>query len=79
MNTATPDGFVTTSTAAHHRIIDVMEHELLAVRRLSGDDTWRGPTADRVEHDVERIGHLLRRMSVIALDVERRRLAESIL
>ena len=61
----------------HRRIIDVMENELLAVRRLSDDDTWRGPTADRVEHDVQRIGHLLRRMSVIALEVEARRNAET--
>jgi hypothetical protein len=61
----------------HRRIIDVMENELLAVRRLSDDHTWRGPTADRVEHDVQRIGHLLRRMSVIALEVEARRNIES--
>jgi hypothetical protein len=61
----------------HRRIIDVMENELLAVRRLSDEDTWRGPTADRVEHDVQRIGHLLRRMSVIALEVEARRNTET--
>ncbi len=61
----------------HRRIIDVMENELLAVRRLSDEDTWRGPTADRVGHDVHRIGHLLRRMSVIALEVEARRNTES--
>ena len=61
----------------HRRIVDVMENELIAVRRLSDDDTWRGPTADRVDHDVRRIGHLLRRMSEIALEVERRRTAET--
>ena len=61
----------------HRRIIGVMENELLAVRRLSDDHTWRGPTADRVGHDVQRIGHLLRRMSVIALEVEARRNIES--
>lgn len=60
----------------HLRAVQVIEHELLAVRRLSADDTWRGPTADRVTHDVQRIGHLLTRVSVIALEVERRRLAE---
>ena len=67
---------VIVSDATHHRIVEVIEHELLAVRRLSDDETWRGPTADRVDHDIQRIGHLLRRMSLIALEVERRRLAE---
>ena len=62
--------------ATHLRTVEVIEHELLTVRRLSADDTWRGPTADRVAHDVNRIGHLLTRVSVIALEVERRRLAE---
>lgn len=60
----------------HRRTVEVIEHELLTVRRLSDDVTWRGPTADRVTHDVQRIEHLLTRVSVIALEVERRRLAE---
>lgn len=67
---------VVVSSTTHQRIVEVIEHELLAVRRLSDDETWRGPTADGVDHDVQRIGHLLRRMSLIALDVEQRRLAE---
>lgn len=64
------------NSTTHQRTIAVIEHELLAARRVGGDDTWRGPTADRVEHDVQRIGHLLRRVSVIALEVEYRRSAE---
>ena len=60
----------------HLRAVEVIENELLTVRRLSDENTWRGPTADRVAHDIERIGHLLTRVSVIALEVERRRLAE---
>jgi hypothetical protein len=68
---------VVVSYVTHHRIVEVIEHELMAVRRLSDDETWRGPTAEGVEHEVQQIGHLLRRMSFIALDVERRRLAES--
>lgn len=64
------------SSVTHRRIVAVIEHELVAVRRLSDDATWRGPTADRVDDDIRRIGQLLHRMSLIALEVERRRLAE---
>lgn len=64
------------NSATHHRTLDVIEHELLAARRMSSGDTWRGPTADRVDHDLRRIQHLLQRVSMIALEVERRRVAE---
>lgn len=67
---------VDVNSTTHHRIVHVIENELGAVRRLSGDDTWRGPTAERVHHDIDRIGHLLQRAAAIALDVEKHRLLE---
>lgn len=64
------------TSTTHHRVLTVIEHELAAVRRLGGDDTWRGPTAERVERDIRRIGYLLGRVAEAALDVENRRLLE---
>lgn len=62
------------NSATHDRIVAVLENELRATRRLSDDRTWCGPTADGLDRDLHRIGHLLRRMSVIALEVERHRI-----
>jgi hypothetical protein len=50
---------VSTGRELATRLTTIIEHDLVAVKRLNGSDTWIGPTALSLDSDLRTLSHHL--------------------